>query len=103
MTIQINTDKNTEWNQRHDDHFSELIREALNRFSDHITRVEVHLSDENGGKEGQNDIRCLIEVRVEGQQPIAASDNSDSIEQSVSSALTKLNASLKTKLERGHS
>jgi ribosome-associated translation inhibitor RaiA len=102
MTIQINTDKNIEWHERHTEHYSAFIEEELDRFSDHITRVEVHLSDENGPKEGHDDIRCLMEVRVEGLQPIVASDQLDTIEQSVSGALTKINASLKTILERNY-
>lgn len=102
MTIQINTDKNIEWNDRNNKHFSGMISEELDRFSDHITRVEVHLSDENASKEGNNDIRCLVEVRVQGQQPIAASSNTNTIEQSISSALTKINAALKTKLDRNN-
>jgi len=99
MTVQINTDKTIEWDQRHNDHFSALIKEELDRFSDHITRVEAHLKDENGSKKGVNDIRCLLEVRVEGRKPIAASNQSDTIEQSVSGALTKIKAALKTILE----
>lgn len=99
MTVQINTDKTIEWDQRHNEHFSTLIKEELNRFSDHITRVEVHLSDENGSKKGVNDIRCLLEVRVEGRKPIAASNQSDTIEQSVTGAITKIRAALKTILE----
>ena len=77
MTVQINTDRTIEWDQRHNDHFSSLIKEELDRFSEHITRVEVHLSDENGSKKGVNDIRCLMEVRIEGKKPIAVSDQSD--------------------------
>ena len=100
MTIQFNHDKTIDWDQRHDDHFSSILKEDLDRFSDHITRVEVHLSDQNGAKEGPNDIRCLLEVRVEGMRPIAVSDDSDSIEQSISGATTKAKASLSKIIER---
>ena len=100
MTVQFNTDKTIEWDQRHNDHFSELIKVELDRFSDSITRVEVHLSDENGSKKGVDDIRCLMEVRAEGRKPLAVSSQSDTIEKSVSGAITKVQASLKTILER---
>jgi hypothetical protein len=102
MTIEINTDKTIEWDQRNDNHFKGLIKEELDRFSSQITRVEIHLSDENGSKEGPNDIRCLIEARVEGRQPIATSDQTDTIEQSVSGAIVKMQASLKSALDRGN-
>ncbi|MDX2361466.1 MAG: HPF/RaiA family ribosome-associated protein [Crocinitomicaceae bacterium] len=100
MTIQFNTDKTIDWDERHNDHFTAIVKEELDRFSTHITRVEVHLSDENGSKDGVNDIRCLLEVRIEGRQPIATSDQSDTIEQSMSGAIIKMQASLKTILER---
>lgn len=99
MTIQINTDKTIEWDQRSNEHFTALITEELGRFSDHITRVEVHLSDENGSKKGVNDIRCLMEVRVESRKPIAGTHKADTIEQSVSGAIDKAKASLKTMLD----
>lgn len=96
MKTLFNTDKTIHWDQRHDEHFTEIINEELDRFRDHITRIEVHLSDENGIKEGINDIRCLIEVRVEGRQPIAVSDQSDTIEQAFSGAIDKQKTSLET-------
>ena len=99
MTVQINTDKNIEWDQRHNEHFTGLVKEELNRFSEHITRVEVHLSDENGAKKSANDIRSVIEIRIEGKKPIAASNQANSIEQSLSGAITKVKASLKSILE----
>lgn len=103
MMIQFNTDKTIPWENRSDEHFSTLVKEEMDRFSDHISRVEVHLSDQNGAKEGTNDIRCLLEVRVEGRQPFATSDRADSIEQALSGAIAKMQATLKTTLERKHS
>lgn len=102
MKIQFNTDKTIEWNERLDTYFSTQIRDELDRFTDQITRVEVHVSDENGIKEGFNDIRCLMEVRVEGKQPIASSNQADTIKQSISGAISKVKATLKTTLERTH-
>lgn len=102
MTIQINTDKTIEWHERHDEHYKLLIREELERFSEHISRVEVHLADQTGPKEGPNDIRCLMEVRIEGRQPIATSDQEDTVELAIAGAITKMQASLKTLLERNY-
>ena len=42
-----------------------VVRGALDRFSEQITRVEVHLSDENSDKKfGTDDKRCLLEARL---------------------------------------
>lgn len=99
MMIQINTDKAIPWDQRNAEHFSAIISEELDRFSENITRVEVHLSDVNGAKKGANDIRCLMEVRIEGRQPIAGTDLAVTVEQAVSGAIDKVKASLRSILD----
>lgn len=100
MTIQFNSDKTIQWDQRHDEHFSSVVKESLDRFSDHVSRIEVHLSDENGSKPGMNDIRCLIELRIEGKTPIAVSNQDDTIEKAVFGALEKSKAALKNAIGR---
>ena len=100
MKIQFNTDKTINGDERHQDYFTTIIAESLKRFESHITRVEAHLSDENGNKEGKNDVLCLLEARIEGRQPIAVSCQSDTIEYAVKGALDKLKASLETILGR---
>jgi hypothetical protein len=52
-----------------------VVRDSLDRFSEQITRVEVHLSDQNSDKKfGNEDKRCLLEARLAGLQPISVSD-----------------------------
>lgn len=100
MIIQLNTDRNLNVHQEFGAKLDDLLTEELSRFSDHITRLEVHLSDENGRKDGQNDKRCLIEARLEGSQPIAVTADADTHEQSVVEAIDKLKNSLETILGR---
>ncbi len=78
MQIQINTDHNIAGHEALSAHVTEVVESALSRFSNHITRVEVHLSDENADKKSGNDKRCLMEVRLEHHQPIAATDHAAS-------------------------
>jgi hypothetical protein len=98
MQIQFHTDHNIVGNERQNAYFTKTITEALSRFSIHITRLEVHLADENGAKEGKNDQRCMIEARLEGMQPIAVTNHADSIEKAVKGATEKLKAALETVL-----
>ena len=100
MNIQFNTDKSVNGTEELIAPFVTQLEEELSRFSSHITRVEVHLSDEKGKKDGINDIRCLLEARLEGRAPIAVSNQADTIEQSVAGSIDKLKASLKTILGR---
>ena len=50
MKIQFNTDKAINGDEKHQDYFTSIIAEALKRYESHLTRIEVHLSDENGDK-----------------------------------------------------
>ena len=100
MIIQINTDKNLSVHDAFASQLKSLLSEELSRFSENITRLEVHLSDENGSKDGVNDKRCLLEARLEGMQPIAVNAYAHTHEQSVAEAIDKLKKSLKTILGR---
>ncbi len=100
MMIQFNTDHNIHGREALEAKFSTIITDGLNRFRDQITRVEVHLSDENGNKSGLNDKRCLLEARLEGMHPIAVSHHANNHELAVKGAITKLKTSIDNKI--GH-
>lgn len=100
MTIQFNTDKTISGDENNEDYFIAMIAEKLKRFQSHLTRIEVHLSDQNGKKEGLNDIVCLLEARIKGKQPIAVSCQENNVESAISGAIEKLKASLETILGR---
>lgn len=72
MQIHINTDRNINGREALSNHISGEIEQALSRFNEHITRVEVHLSDENSDKKGGKDgLKCVMEARLEGRHPLA--------------------------------
>lgn len=96
MTIQINTDKTITGEKRSSDFFTSQINEALQRFESHITRIEVHLKDENGNKEGFNNISCLVEARLEGRQPIAVTNQADTIDLALTGAIDKTKTAIKS-------
>jgi ribosome-associated translation inhibitor RaiA len=100
MKIQFNTDKSINGDERSQEHFTTLIADALERFDSHLTRIEVHLSDENGKKEGVNTMLCLMEARMEGKQPIAVTCHADTVELAVNGAIDKIKASLDTIIGR---
>lgn len=96
MTIQLNTDKNLTIHQEYEDKIQSQITDALSRFSDLITRLEVHLSDENGSKDGLEDKRCLIEAKITGKEPIAVTNLGNTYDLAITGALTKLKSKLET-------
>jgi ribosome-associated translation inhibitor RaiA len=94
MQIQINSDKNIDITIDSKQDYKAKTEKKLDRFESIISRIEVHLSDENSEKSGLNDKKCLIEARMLNRQPIIVTDTSDVIEKSFSSALNKLRRKL---------
>ena len=97
MQIQINTDKNISAHEALAQSVENDLRADLSGFSDDITRIEVHLSDENSAaKSGMMDKRCLLEVRLAGEQPITVSEQAQTIEEAVTGATQKMVSLLET-------
>jgi hypothetical protein len=94
MKIQFNTAKNVDGGDELRDSLTSILSDGLRRFNGHVTRLEVHLSDEDGGKSGPDDKRCLLEARMEGRQPIAVTDQADSFIEAVSGASDKMKLAL---------
>ena len=99
MHIQINTDDNIDQAQALPEQTEATIRSVLDRFAGQVTRVEVHLSDENSDKKfGTADMRCLLEARLEGLQPLAVTESAATVEQAVDGAARKMRRSLESAL-----
>ncbi|WP_159799709.1 HPF/RaiA family ribosome-associated protein [Flavobacterium sp. MK4S-17] len=103
MLIQINTDNAIEGHDRMESYFSSTLENALRKFEDKITRLEVHIGDENSSKGGENDKRCMIEARPAGLKPIAVIHHSDTIEKAVSGATDKIKRALENTFGKLHS
>ena len=100
MIVQINTDNNVEGNARLKAYIAEELGTVLSRFEDKITRLEVHLGDENSDKSGVNDKRCLIEARPINMQPVAVTNHADTTEKAFHGALDKIKKMLDTAFEK---
>jgi ribosome-associated translation inhibitor RaiA len=102
MQININTDKTIERHQGLDDHVESVVNAAVARFGEQITRVEVHLSDDNSQKSADGGNRCLLEARVTGYQPIAVSEHAATLHQAISGAAENLKRAVDSALGRLH-
>lgn len=96
MTIQLNADKNLTIHQEYEDKIKTAINESLVRFDDLISRIEVHLSDENGSKDGLDDKRCLLEARLLGKDPIAVTNLGNTYDLALTGAISKIKSKLET-------
>jgi ribosomal subunit interface protein len=96
MKIQLNTDKNIQGTEKFESFVSEKINHTLKRFTDKITRIEIHLSDQNAHKSGSDDIQCKIEARFEGLKPLIVTDRNSTKEKALDNAIDKMKAALET-------
>ena len=94
MQINVFSDKHIDSDKRTQDWVTATVEVTLERHLEDLTRVEVHLSDENGGKSGPKDKRCKMEARPKGHQPILVSHDADSLTQAVEGAAQKLEHAL---------
>lgn len=93
MQILLNTDNHILGDQRLTEHTEACVQDAIGRFENHITRVEVHLQDVNSQK-GGDDKRCMMEARLEGLAPVAVTHEAESILLALDGAAEKLRHAL---------
>jgi ribosome-associated translation inhibitor RaiA len=102
MHIEINTDRNIRYDESVERHVRDAIESNLARFAPQVSRVEVHLHDQNAEKKGAADKRCLVEARVDGRPPITASDEADTLAAAITNAAKKLQRRIDSELGRLH-
>ena len=90
MFIQIHADNQIPSDNDRDSRLEDQIRQRLARFEGRITDVEVHVSDVNGPRGGDSDLRCSMEARINGIPPVAAIDQADSVDRAVIGAAKKV-------------
>jgi ribosome-associated translation inhibitor RaiA len=91
MLVNFTTDKNIRGSIGLKDHVTGLLTDALERYGERITRVEVSLTDENSDKKtGDNDMRCFFEARLAGMQPITVSCQAATMDAAIDGAVDKL-------------
>lgn len=100
MQIQLNTDNTIESRAPLIAHVETVVTDAMCRFSNVISRVEVHLSVINDHRQKGGEHRCLMEARMEHHQPIAASEQATSLHQAIHGAAEKLKKAVGSTLGR---
>jgi len=102
MQIQVNTDDHVQGRAALTAWVEKEVMTALGRFSEHVTRVEVHLGDENAGKSGSADKRCMMEARPSGQPPLSVTHQASSLDEACRGAIRKLKGVLDGKFAKLH-
>ena len=100
MQIQVNASNGIENKETLDRWAETQLRDALERFRQDVTRIEVHLSDENSGKAGNADKRCKMEARLVHHQPVAVHHDGATQDEAFRGAADKLKRVIETTLDR---
>ena len=81
-------------------HIREHVDSTLGRFADRVTRVEVHIGDENADKAGPNDKRCMMEARPKGLDPLVVEAHGSDLYAVINDAAHKLERVLDKRFEK---
>lgn len=101
MKIQVNTDSSMEGGEAVARTVEETVHTALDRYGDRLIRVEAHLGDEDGASgDGPRGLRCLLEARPSGMDPVAVTGIGDSAERACHDATQKMQSLLDTTFGR---
>lgn len=76
------------------------IKAALEQFSNDVRRVDVHLSDENRDKGGDDDKRCMMEALISGHGRVAVTDFAGELPMAIDGATDKLHKAIGHELGR---
>ncbi|HEU5300699.1 MAG TPA: ribosomal subunit interface protein [Acidimicrobiia bacterium] len=90
MQVVVRTDRGVEGSAELTREVEAEVDSALSRFGVRLTRVEVHLGDENAGKHGADDKRCTVEARPSGMKPVAVTHHAATSVEALRGALRKL-------------
>lgn len=101
MQVHVNTDRQIQGGESLAQWVQQETLTRLARFREHVTRVEIFLSDENGGKAGAADKRCRMEARPAGLPPVTVSATADKLADAFTSAAEKLLRALDADIGRG--
>ena len=100
MQVLINTDSHINADPGVLDQVQGDMVSTLARFREQLTRVEVHLSDQNAGRGGAASMRCMLEARPAGRKPVAVTHLAATIEEAASGAGSSLASLLDTTFGR---
>lgn len=96
MQVQFNSDSSVMGTENVAERIEANVRSKLGRFEDRLTRLEIHVRDENGAKGGGDDKACTIEARPRSGKPIGVTEHAAKVDD----AARKAAGTLAQRLER---
>lgn len=94
MQVMVNSGKHVDSSMALKTDIRSRVRDKLQRYEEHLTRIEIHLSDENALKSGPQDKRCKVEARMKGRDPLTVSYDACEMQLAIDGAMNKLTSVL---------
>lgn len=101
MQFQFNSDSSVMGTENVAERIEAAVRQKLVRFEDRLTRLEVHVSDENARKGGADDKSCMIEARPRGGKPIGVTAHAAKVDDAARKAANTLAQRLERHFGKG--
>ncbi len=80
MQFQFNSDSSVMGTENVAERIENAVRHKLARFENRLTRLEVHVRDDNARKGGDDDKACMIEARPRGDKPIGVTEHAGDVD-----------------------
>lgn len=90
MDFQFNSDSSVMGTENVAERIEEQLRTRLARFEERLTRIEVHVGDENARKGGADDKRCTLEARPRGSAPVTVTAQASDVDTAARQAGSKM-------------
>ena len=101
MQVLLNTDPHVDGRHQMAEHLDTVVKDALSRFADQVTRVEAHLADANSHlKNTPDDIHCTLEARLVGLDLVVVKDQANTAHQAINGAVAKLKRAITTVVDK---
>ena len=101
MQVQFNSDSSVMGTENVAERIEAMLHTKLARFEERLTRVEVHVRDENGAKGGGDDKACVIEARPRGGRPIGVTEHAGKVDDAARKAANTLAQRLERHFGKG--
>ena len=107
MQILLHADPNTDGSQLMAEHLKAVVKDAMARFGERVTRVEAHLSHVHAQAMASDDgIHCTLEAKLVGLDAIVVKHQAGNAHQAIEGAVRKLKRAVGTEIAkhdpRGH-
>ncbi|HQS30454.1 MAG: hypothetical protein B7X59_03115 [Polaromonas sp. 39-63-203] len=101
MQVFLNTDPHVDGRHQMGEHLTDVVKSALDRFGESVTRVEAHISDEiSHVKATPDEIQCTLEARLVGLDPVVVKHRAGNAHQAISGAAGKLKRAVASVLDK---